>query len=187
MQDIFKSISREQLLDNLYIHTSKKFPHKPSQSSTVPYIVDFFDYSGMLYYFKDGIRADLTGDVPAHFDITVDDVIEAVNRNTSDDLLVFPTVRMSVYKLFDKNGDSVERILLNRDKLVTYLRTMDDGFGLLIYPAKPNLWFIVVDTIEEDNELRRKDLAFIQQSSSCDISFFYKLDSFGSIEKLTLS
>ena len=74
----------------------------------------------------------------AYFDFTIEELLMAVNTNTADDFTLIPMDSYGMYQLIDKNGDSVERILVNAQKLDAYIRTIDLGFGIELYPIKYN-------------------------------------------------
>ena len=106
----------------------------------------------------------------------------AVNNNTADDFILIPVDKYGAYQLIDKNGDSVERILFNAEKLDTYLRTIDEGFGIELYPVKYNKWIVIPASVPDD-EFAQEYRSFIRGLSSDQIKQFYFIDSTGEIEE----
>ena len=182
MSDYYKQLSREDVLANIYIRTNKKFPYKKVSESSDFVIIDFFQYSGMFYYYKNGIRFEITKEIMEHFYFTIDEMIWNVNSNTARDFMLLPTEKSGIFSLVDINGDSVERILLNNQKIDSYLRTIDDGFGLEFYPAKYNMWYVAVVPIPEDEEYVNAYRAFLKDKCGDELSEYYRIDSDGTIE-----
>ena len=56
MNDFIKQLSREDVLANLYIRTNKKFPHKHELEASDVVMIDFYQYTGLFYYYKNAIR-----------------------------------------------------------------------------------------------------------------------------------
>ena len=52
MNDFIKQLSREDVLANLYIRTNKKFPHKHELEASDVVMIDFYQYTGLFYYYK---------------------------------------------------------------------------------------------------------------------------------------
>ena len=183
MNERFKFLKKQDLLENMYISTNKKFPHKNPQPQASTYIYDFYEYSGIFYYSKDNTRFDIDGEAMSFFDLTLDEMIDAVNANTIDDFILHP-IKLGIYELFDRNGDKVDRIILNNDKLSHYLRVLDDGFGIYLYPAKYNLWYVSIGVAPESEEIFKNDFATIKELYGKDIPFFFKITSDGDIQTL---
>lgn len=184
MSEYCKNLTREDLLSNLYMRTNKKFPSNSAGASFVK--IDFYQYSGLFYYYNACVRFEITEEILAYFSLTLEEMVHCVNTNTEGDFILLPTSMAGVYSLIDKNGDSVERILLNRKKIDTYLRTIDDGFGLEIYPAKYNNWYIVPASVIDDEEYAAQYRAFIKEQAGGMADYFYKIDSDGTIDVQTL-
>lgn len=182
MNESFRSLSKDQILDNLYIQTNKKFPHSDSSDT---FFYDFHEFSGIFFYYNEYKRIDLDKECVSHFNLTLDEMLDAVNRNTGDDLFLIPTDRYGVYKLYDKNGDSVERILFNNKRLSAFLRSLDDGYGLYLYPVKRTLWYISIVPMPEDDDIRKDDFIYIKSNAGVDFPYFFKLNSNGTIEEFT--
>ncbi|NEX02354.1 hypothetical protein SAMN04487829_1981 [Pseudobutyrivibrio sp. NOR37] len=181
MNDFIKQLSREDVLANLYIRTNKKFPHKHELEAYDVVMIDFYQYTGLFYYYKNAIRFEVTKEIMEHFLLTIDEMIWTVNANTGDDFVLLPEDDAGIYRLIDKNGDSVERILLNNTKIDTYLRTIDDGFGLEMYPAKYNQWYVVAIAIPGDDEYVEDYRSYIKSQCRNPIDMYYGIDSDGNI------
>lgn len=180
----YKQLTKNEILDNLYIETNKKFPHKTFIDSTTSLFYDFYEYTGMFYYYKDTVRLDITKKLFDYWDLTLDEMIAAINRNTGDDFFLLPTDKPDIYKLLDKNGDSVERILLNSKKLSTYIRTLDSGFGLDFYPYKYNLWYVSISSDPDDDYLLDEHNSYLSSVYNETIPLYYHIDSNGQISSL---
>ena len=187
MLDALKFYAKDVILDNLYLHTSRRFLHNKINSPEKPYVFDFFDYSGTFYFFKDGLKYYIDNAAIDFFSLSQDEMISASNKNTADDYILFPSARYGLYKLIDKNGDRVDRILLNPAKINEYLRVHDDGNGIYLYAADTNLWYLasVPDSINED--IHKTNIEFIKDISSGDFKAFYTFDTTGNIEAFKLN
>ncbi len=186
MRNNYEQLSKQELLTNLFIRTNKKFPHEDFLKSKTRLIYDYFEYSGIFYYWNKDVRFEIDKEIFQHFELTIDEMIGAVNNNTIEDFILLPTENPNVYALYDKNGDSVERILLNSAKLDTYLRTIDDGFGLNLYPAKYNLWYISIVGVPDEPEFDEEIFSFVKRHCNGSIPLYYFLDSNGDITTMQL-
>ena len=113
----YKGLSKDEFLANLYIHVNKKSPSSQGLSNLAT--IDFYQYRGLFYYYNAFNRFDVSTDIMAYFDLTIEELLMAVNENTADDFVLIPMDKYGAYQLIDKNGDSVERILVNAQKLDT--------------------------------------------------------------------
>ena len=177
----YKGLSKDEFLANLYIHVNKKSPSSQGLSNLAT--IDFYQYTGLFYYYNAYHRFDISNDIMEYFDLTIEELLMAVNENTADDFVLIPMDKYGAYQLIDKNGDSVERILFNAEKLDTYLRTIDEGFGIELYPVKYNKWIVIPASVPDD-EFTQEYRSFIRGLSSDQIKQFYFIDSAGEIEEL---
>ncbi len=184
MSNYYKRLSRDGVLANLYIRVSEKSPSAQGLSNLAT--VDFYHYTGLFYYYNTYTRFDISADIMAYFDFTIEELLMAVNANTADDFMLIPMDSYGMYQLIDKNGDSVERILVNAQKLDAYIRTIDLGFGIELYPIKYNKWIVMPASVADDDEFINEYRSFIKKISSNQIEHFYFVDSTGEIEELQL-
>lgn len=179
----YKGLSKDEFLANLYIHVNKKSPSSQGLSNLAT--IDFYQYTGLFYYYSAYNRFDVSTEIMSYFNLTKEEMLMAVNNNTADDFILIPVDKYGAYQLIDKNGDSVERILVNAQKLDTYLRTIDEGVGIELYPVKYNKWIVTPASLpEEDDEFTQEYRSFIRGLSSDQIKHFYFIDSTGEIEEL---
>jgi len=176
----YKQLTKEEFLANLYIHTNNKFS---SNKASGLLIIEFYQYSGLFYYYNTYARFDVTDEIREYFDLTIEEMLLAVNSNTQDDFILLPMDRYGMYQLIDKNGDSVERILLNASKIDSYLRTIDDGFGIELYPVRYNKWLVIPAPISEDDTYVNEYRLFIKEQCKDTLNQFYLIDSNGEIEE----
>ena len=181
MSYYYKGLSKDEFLANLYIHVNKKSPSSQGLSNLAT--IDFYQYTGLFYYYNAYQRFDISKDIMEYFNLTIEELLMAVNDNTADDFVLIPMDKYGAYQLIDKNGDSVERILVNAQKLDTYLRTIDQGFGIELYPVKYNKWIVIPASVTEDDEFVNEYRSFIRDLSSDQIKHFYFIDSTGEIEE----
>ena len=186
MTDSLMAYAKDAILDNLYLHTSKRFLHNGSDSPEKPFVFDFYDYSGIFYFYKDGVKYDIDNSAIDYFSLSLEEMISAANKNTAKDFIIIPSEKYGLFKLIDINGDRVDRILLNQEKLFDFLRVHDESFGIYLYATDTNLWYLsaVPDPIDED--IHQANIEFLKENKSCDFKAIYSFDATGNIETFKL-
>ena len=142
-------MTKKEILKHLYIDTQEAFPIKLKELST-----EFNGFIGKFYYFnaKTGESFGLSKTLAEELDITVDEAIKAVNKNTKNDLIVLPFGNNKNFQLVDINGGHVEKILLNQKRLQKIFRAMNCN-RLNFVPVNNFKWYITDLDISCGNDL----------------------------------
>lgn len=169
-------MTKKEILKHLYINTQEVFPIKLKELST-----EFNGFIGKFYYFnaKTGESFDLKKTLADELDITVDDAIKAMNKNTKNDLIVLPFGNSKNFQLVDINGGHVEKILLNQKRLQKIFRAMNRN-RLNFVPVNNFKWYITDSDISCGNDLTN---IFKEHIST---SYYFEIKFNGEISKVNL-
>lgn len=153
MEFNFSTHAKEEILENLYISTQEFVPAKLNTLK-----IEFNGFLGQFYYFnsKTGETFFIDEKKASELDITVDEAIEAVNKNTKNDLIVLPLHNNSGFELIDINGAHVEKILLNKKRLRKIFRSQATT-KLFFIPVTYFKWYItdsdIIDSVSCKGDL----------------------------------
>ena len=181
MEFNFLAHTKEEILENLYISTQEFIPGNFRTLKT-----EFNGFLGLFYYFnaETGETFWLRETLAEELNITVGEAIEAVNKNTENDLIALPLDNNLSLQLIDINGGHIEKILLNQKRIRKILRTRN-CYKLYFIPVSYFKWYIT-DSDIIDSVSCKGDLINIFKE---DIYFDYcfEITSTGEITKINFN